>query len=350
MKQRFAVIALLGLAIGIAQAGNVTSFTDDFTGSDGTSIFGSSWGYADQGVELSDWAVHPRTAAADVYEIQSNAMYAEVTPLETADPAEYNKIMSSIYPIDGGSQASLSIGADELVTYEIDLMNIAANEGHRWSLNQEVKLVLTDSPAVFSDPNSSFDNYVLKLTVRPNTDANAFRVIGTANSGGAGTDSTAVDVVAPAGDYPYKMRMTLDADGNADFYLDDMTTSLGTVTGTAMGTVYPYVWVGKFNGGATVLTEGNVVLDNYLVEVGSMAGVPGDANGDGAVTDADYTIWADTYQSTTDPRADFNGDGTVTDADYTIWADNYGVGVGIIPEPMTLGLLALGAVALKRRR
>ena len=62
--------------------------------------------------------------------------------------------------------------------------------------------------------------------------------------------------------------------------------------------------------------------------------VIGDANGDGQVTDADYTIWADTYNSTTDLRADWNGDGQVTDADYTIWADNYGFGLSApVPEP-----------------
>ena len=81
--------------------------------------------------------------------------------------------------------------------------------------------------------------------------------------------------------------------------------------------------------------------------------VPGDANGDGKVTDADYTIWADTYNSTTDLRADWNDSGDVTDADYTIWADNYGVGTsGAVPEPATLAVLAIGGVLvlLRRRR
>ena len=79
--------------------------------------------------------------------------------------------------------------------------------------------------------------------------------------------------------------------------------------------------------------------------------ITGDANGDGQVTDADYNIWADTYNSTTDLRADWNDSGDVTDADYTIWADNYGVGTsGAVPEPATLGLLLLGGLALLRRK
>ena len=80
--------------------------------------------------------------------------------------------------------------------------------------------------------------------------------------------------------------------------------------------------------------------------------LPGDANGDGLVTDADYTIWADNYGAggATFAMGDFNDDGEVTDADYTIWADNYGYGVTAVPEPATMSLLGLGAVVLIRRR
>jgi PEP-CTERM motif-containing protein len=80
--------------------------------------------------------------------------------------------------------------------------------------------------------------------------------------------------------------------------------------------------------------------------------LPGDANGDGAVTDADYTIWADNYGQcgVTSAEGDFNGDGCVTDADYTIWADNYGLTASSVPEPTTMGLIALGSLLALRRR
>jgi Concanavalin A-like lectin/glucanases superfamily len=80
--------------------------------------------------------------------------------------------------------------------------------------------------------------------------------------------------------------------------------------------------------------------------------LPGDANMDGAITDADYTIWADHYGAS--PAiwlmGDFDGSGEITDADYTIWADNYGAGTSAIPEPATLSILALSVVIARRRR
>ena len=55
--------------------------------------------------------------------------------------------------------------------------------------------------------------------------------------------------------------------------------------------------------------------------------LPGDANNDGAVDGADYTIWADNYEpgvaGKTWEQGDFNGDGIVDGGDYTIWSDNY---------------------------
>jgi carbohydrate esterase-like sialic acid-specific acetylesterase len=78
----------------------------------------------------------------------------------------------------------------------------------------------------------------------------------------------------------------------------------------------------------------------------------GDANLDGQVSDADYTVWADHYGAP-DPgwaEADFTGNGAVTEADYTIWADNYGAGVtsAALPEPSALGLIALALLARRR--
>lgn len=55
--------------------------------------------------------------------------------------------------------------------------------------------------------------------------------------------------------------------------------------------------------------------------------IPGDANGDGAVNAADFTILAGGFGSTGNPRfrnGDANGDGTVNAADFTLLAGNFG--------------------------
>jgi hypothetical protein len=72
----------------------------------------------------------------------------------------------------------------------------------------------------------------------------------------------------------------------------------------------------------------------------------GDANGNGLVDGADYTIWADHFQQSPQPfwHGDFNGDGVVDGADYTLWADNFtplpSAAALPIPEPAA-GVLAL---------
>jgi len=77
---------------------------------------------------------------------------------------------------------------------------------------------------------------------------------------------------------------------------------------------------------------------------------PGDATRDGIVDGADYTIWADHYNSPgTWDEGDFSGDNWVNGADYTIWADNYS-GEDAIAEPLTVIFVAVGAVGLFRRR
>ncbi len=52
--------------------------------------------------------------------------------------------------------------------------------------------------------------------------------------------------------------------------------------------------------------------------------LPGDADWNGQVDGADYTVWADHYRQPGDwSLGDFNGDGFVDGADYTLWADNF---------------------------
>ena len=81
----------------------------------------------------------------------------------------------------------------------------------------------------------------------------------------------------------------------------------------------------------------------------------GDANGDDAVDYLDLGILATNYDQTgmTWAQGDFTADGTVDYLDLGILATEYGWTApvtGEVPEPMTLSLLAIGGLALIRRK
>ena len=107
------------------------------------------------------------------------------------------------------------------------------------------------------------------------------------------------------------------------------------------------------------LTNLSVVGDAgrlYITGIG-VPGVAGDADGDGDVDAADYiALKTNMGQPTgaTTADGDFDGDGDVDWDDLQILQDNYGKTIpgasGTIPEPATLGLLAIGAMAVIRRR
>jgi hypothetical protein len=113
-----------------------------------------------------------------------------------------------------------------------------------------------------------------------------------------------------------------------------------------------YVGTLVVNTGSTIDLNGRNLY--FLKDAEPKQLFPGDANIDGCVDGADYTLWADNYQT---PGmgwcgGDFNADGNTDGADYTLWADNYTPGGSSVPEPATLSLLALGACLplLRRRR
>ena len=87
----------------------------------------------------------------------------------------------------------------------------------------------------------------------------------------------------------------------------------------------------------------------------------GDTDGDWDVDVDDLDVLLATFGGAADWRTDFNEDGRVDLADFVIMRANFEEGVGsstnannvtiITPEPTTMGMLALGGLAvLKRRR
>ncbi|MGD9127521.1 MAG: dockerin type I domain-containing protein, partial [Planctomycetia bacterium] len=80
--------------------------------------------------------------------------------------------------------------------------------------------------------------------------------------------------------------------------------------------------------------------------------LPGDANRDGVVNASDATILAGNWQATNASweMGDFNGDGIVNASDATILAGNWQASTNTaVPEPSTIVLLFLGALALAVR-
>ena len=79
----------------------------------------------------------------------------------------------------------------------------------------------------------------------------------------------------------------------------------------------------------------------------------GDANGDQTVNFSDLEFLADNYGRETGASwrdGDFNSDQKVNLSDLGFLADNYGTSVVPLPEPTSLGLLAIGGIALLRKR
>ena len=67
----------------------------------------------------------------------------------------------------------------------------------------------------------------------------------------------------------------------------------------------------------------------------------------------DYIVWSSNYDTGTTWwwRGDFNGDGYVDGLDYIYWSDNYGLGCpAAVPEPASALVIAIGFLALARRR
>ncbi len=84
---------------------------------------------------------------------------------------------------------------------------------------------------------------------------------------------------------------------------------------------------GDFNGdGFVTHADYDIWNKHFGSTMPTPAVIPGDANGDGTVGTADYTLWAANAQEgeKTYKQGDFNGDGFVTQADYDIWSKNQG--------------------------
>lgn len=81
----------------------------------------------------------------------------------------------------------------------------------------------------------------------------------------------------------------------------------------------------------------------------------GDFNFDGVIDAADYSVWRDTRNSTTQLAADANLDGIVNSTDYNAWRSAYGNGAAsaptaAVPEPAAVVMVAIALAIVNRSR
>ena len=166
----------------------------------------------------------------------------------------------------------------------------------------------------------------------------------------------------------------VDANGNLsldDTWILKLIDAGGTPNGTLEYDLFTYsgdyTGLGSFGlanidvSEVTWDTASATITDNgvgrvFITGIGPSA-LAGDADGDGDVDAADYIVLKSNIGMATGAvlaDGDFNEDGAVDWADLQILQDHYGESLagapGTIPEPATLGLLTLGAMALLRRR
>jgi hypothetical protein len=95
----------------------------------------------------------------------------------------------------------------------------------------------------------------------------------------------------------------------------------------------------------------------FEFQLSSLDFLAGDYNRNGRVDTADYVVWRDSVGLNGFYAADGNGDHVVNQQDYTYWRFRFGNALGSaagesagVPEPSSVVLLLLAALALNRRR
>lgn len=122
-----------------------------------------------------------------------------------------------------------------------------------------------------------------------------------------------------------------------------------------------HIWIEDLQAGRYALVvEGGDKPEQYGLAWQTLDGmIPGDANNDGWVDQADLTLWQAGYDPLGEQAyhtwldGDWNADGLVDGTDLALWQSNYAAADGTapgVPQPSALAILSAGGAWLLRRR
>jgi hypothetical protein len=262
VKKILVSLFAVALIASLANAGEVTEFSDTFTGADGTIVApGAMWGYTNIGMEINNWNTYPRPSAADLYVISNNQLHMYVGPTVSNVPV-YNKLQAAIIPGSYADPTWLTFTNGQ-IELSMDVMASYANAGNMWGFSKETKPTLNsvNNPV---DNGGGSDHYRFQIQVGPN-DLNIAQQVSVQGAGPSGNFNLAIgnDVALPVA-----LKLVVEADSTVKIYTNGLliTVTNGLVDPVDIQTVYPFIWDGMFNGAGGVDVDAYLEIDNYNVK------------------------------------------------------------------------------------
>jgi hypothetical protein len=172
--------------------------------------------------------------------------------------------------------------------------------------------------------------------------------------GGSGSTNTAVSYT-PATTYRLEMELDFTSDQFEAFVTDVTNNGSRISLGIKAFTVPLDAATVASNGGIFFGRSGGTAAmydDFSITSMPDLPAVPGDFDSDGDVDGADFVAWQNhfpTANGATLVDGDADADGDVDGADFVVWQTNFPFAPGStaspIPEPGSIGLIAIGSVA-----
>jgi peptidyl-prolyl cis-trans isomerase A (cyclophilin A) len=277
---------------------------------------------------------------ATVVRFNSNAGSFDVRMYDTATPLSVTNILN--YVNDGDFTDSIVHRAENSYSQQPDgsfVSNPFVIQGGDWSFPEGGVLTqIPSNPSVMNEPGISNLRGTMALARQGglvNSGTNNWFV----NTG----DNPGLDMVDEG--FTVFGRVVNDGMQVVDAISIMQQATIRNQFNQSLGSTFPVH--GDLSNG---LSRDNFVLFTSVEELN----IPdGDADFDGDVDGTDLLYWQRGYGTISDMAADFNGDASVDELDLAIWESNLGMtsplgAISSVPEPTTLLLLCLGALARPR--